>query len=425
MPATNPELLGGAKPEGVILSIEIQRTNGILHELSIKGGSNGPLAKLTFVAKDLYDVAGHTTGAGNPDWLRTHEAAAKNAVVIDQFLDAGATLTGKTVTDEIAYSVDGVNVHYGAPENPQYPGRTAGGSSSGSASAVAAKLADFALGSDTAGSVRIPASFCGIYGFRPTFGRISLEGVVPLAPVFDTVGWLARDPHVLTLCGEVLLKEKAVGKPFKKLLVATDAFEFINPILGAALAEALTCVRKSFDSAEGTDLTAFGWNDYLGYFRIIQSFSAWKTHGDWVTSVKPKFDDSIQERFDFARDVTEEQNAAATAERTKIIEHFQKMLAGDTVLCMPTTWDLPPQVDATPNEFLHERLANIGLTCVSPLACVPQVTVPIRYSNTATTGLSFIAGQNEDLNLLQLCEQLSESFRKFESEKYPQAVCTK
>lgn len=400
----------------------IQRTNGILQELSIKGSENGPLANLSFVAKDLYDVSGYTTGAGNPDWLRTHEPATKNAKVVDDLLQAGATLVGKTVTDEIAYSVDGINLHYGAPENPQYPERTAGGSSSGSASAVAAKLADFALGSDTAGSVRIPASFCGIYGFRPTFDRISLEGVVPLAPIFDTVGLLARDARVLRLCGEVLLNEKASGKTPKRLLVATDAFQFIDPILGADLAEALAKVRSVFDAAESISLTDMGWNDYFGYFRIIQSFNAWKAHGEWVTAVQPHFDPSIQERFDFAKSVTDEQHAIAAAARAKIIEQFHKLLPPGTVLCLPTTWDLPPRVDATPNEFLHERLANLKLTCISPLAEVPQVTIPIRYKETVSTGLSFMAGKNEDLSLLELTELLSGLFHKFELEKFPQLV---
>ena len=397
----------------------IERTNGIVRELSIKRKVDGGLLSgLKFFAKDLYDVTGFTTGAGNPDWLRTHKPALNNAKAIDLLLDGGATLIGKTATDEIAYSVDGINHFYGAPRNPQYANRTAGGSSSGSASTVAAGLADFALGTDTAGSVRIPASFCGIYGFRPTHNRISLGGVVPLAPVFDTVGWMARDPLIMRKCGEVLLRETATGKKPKKLLVATDAFQYIEPDLGAALAEALSRVKQFFPAIEAFDFTQMGWDNYLDYFRIVQSFDAWKTHGEWIREVKPNFDASIQDRFDFASKVTVEQNARATGEREKIIKQFLHLLPPGTVLCMPTTWDLPPEVDADADELTHHRFANLKLTCVSPLAHLPQITIPIKFQSDASTGLSFIAGQHDDMLLLELAEQMAPSFAKFEVDRF-------
>ncbi|HWI12737.1 MAG TPA: amidase family protein, partial [Burkholderiales bacterium] len=165
--------------------------------VELPGASSGPLAGLTFAAKDIYDVIGHRTGFGSPDWLRTHEPAASTAPVVQQLLDAGATMVGKTQTDELTYSLNGENAHYGTPVNVNAPGRIPGGSSSGSAAAVAAGLVDFALGSDTGGSVRAPASFCGIYGIRPTHGRVSLRGACPLAATFDTAGWFAREASLL------------------------------------------------------------------------------------------------------------------------------------------------------------------------------------------------------------------------------------
>ncbi len=392
-----------------------------MRELSIDGKPGGVLSGLKFFAKDLYDVAGYKTGAGNPDWLRTHEVAPKNATVIDDLLNAGATLIGKTTTDEIAYSVDGINVFYGAPTNPQYPGRTTGGSSSGSASTVAAGLADFSIGSDTAGSVRIPASFCGIYGFRPTHNRISLDGVVPLAPDFDTVGWFARDPMIMRKCGQVLLKEPEEGgtntKP-KKLLVATDAFQYIEPELGAALAEALSRIKGNFPSIEVVSLEKMGWNGYLDCFRIMQSFDAWKAHAEWITSAKPAFSPSIKERFDFASKVTEAQNNAAAIERDKIIKQCLHLLPPATVLCMPTTWDLPPHVDADADELMHQRISNLKLTLLSSLARLPQITIPIKFRSDASTGLSFLAGQHDDMLLLYLAEQLAPTFEKFEADRF-------
>ncbi|MEY4597415.1 MAG: hypothetical protein RLZZ445_212, partial [Pseudomonadota bacterium] len=185
---------------------------------AIKGSGAGPLAGLTFGVKDIYDIAGHKTGFGSPDWLATHDAAAKTAPVVAQLLAAGADMVGKTQTDELTYSLNGENAHYGTPVNVSAPGRIPGGSSSGSAAATAGRLVDFALGSDTGGSVRAPASFCGIYGIRPTHGRVSLAGACALARSFDTAGWFARDAALLERIGRVLLGETGAVKHGAALL---------------------------------------------------------------------------------------------------------------------------------------------------------------------------------------------------------------
>jgi amidase len=175
------------------------------HATTFRGGSpGGPLAGRRFAVKDLFAIAGHRACFGNPDWLSTHWAAEATAPVITWLLDAGAALVGTTVTDELAFSLTGENPHYGTPPNPAAPGRVPGGSSSGSASAVAGGLVDFALGTDTGGSVRVPASHCGIFGFRPTHGAVSPAGVLPFSPSFDTVGWFARDADTLAAVGDRL-----------------------------------------------------------------------------------------------------------------------------------------------------------------------------------------------------------------------------
>src|SRR5215468_9137493 len=177
--------------------------------VEMNGASHGPLLGLTFAVKDIYDIAGHRTGFGSPDWLRTHGLAARTAPVVQRLLDAGARLVGKTHTDELTWSLTGENAHYGAPVNVNAPGHITGGSSSGSASAAAAGVVDFAIGSDTGGSVRVPASFCGILGMRPTHGRIPLDGVCPLAPSLDTCGWFARDAGIFERVGRALLCDDA------------------------------------------------------------------------------------------------------------------------------------------------------------------------------------------------------------------------
>jgi len=180
---------------------------------------DGPLRGLRLAVKDIVDVAGLPTGAGHPDWLATHPVPQRSAPVVDRITDAGAVIVGKTYTDEFAYSMFGSNAHYGTPVNPAAPGHLPGGSSSGSAVAVAAGLADIGLGTDTAGSVRIPASWCGLYGLRPTHDRASREGIVALAPSFDVPGLLCAGLATLRLAATAMLDGVGVADPAPGLRV--------------------------------------------------------------------------------------------------------------------------------------------------------------------------------------------------------------
>ena len=202
----------------------------------LPGSPGGPLSGLTFAAKDIFDVAGHVTGGGNPDWKATHRPAERNAWVVQTLVDAGAEMVGKTITDELTRGIFGENVHYGTPTNPRAPAHVPGGSSSGSASAVAGGLVDFALGSDTGGSVRVPSSFCGLYGLRPTHGLIPLDGILLQAPSYDTIGWFARDIETFARIAEVLFhgQELIRNRP-TRLVIAQDAFDLAGPEISEAL----------------------------------------------------------------------------------------------------------------------------------------------------------------------------------------------
>src|SRR5207247_4789153 len=194
----------------------------------IAGAPRGPLTGLTFAAKDLFDVAGHPTGGGNPDWARQHPVPTRHAWAVQRLLDAGATLIAKTVTDEVSLGILGENPFDGTPLNPKAPDRVPGGSSSGSASAVAQGLCNTALGTDTGGSVRVPASFCGLYGIRPTHGRLDLTGMLPQAPSSDTTGWFAREAATFARVSEVMLGESIPATLPLRLVVAVDAFGFAD-----------------------------------------------------------------------------------------------------------------------------------------------------------------------------------------------------
>ena len=220
----------------------------------LPGAAAGPLSGLSFAAKDIFDVAGHVTGGGNPDWKATHQPADKSAWVVEALTNAGAAMVGKTLTDELTRGIFGENAHYGTPTNPRAPDCVPGGSSSRSASAVAGGLVDFALGSDTGGSVRVPASFCGLYGLRPTHGTIPLDGLLLQAPGFDTIGWFARDLRTFSRVGTVLLE--SLGEPIRpqRLVVAEDAFELADTEVENALrplVEALSLLMGDVTNQKG------------------------------------------------------------------------------------------------------------------------------------------------------------------------------
>ena len=203
--------------------------------IEVAGAKQGPLAGLTFGVKDIYDIAGVGTAFGNPDWLKSHAVPTKTAMVVERLLAAGASIVGKTQTDEIAFSINGINAHYGPTINPKAAGRLSGGSSSGSAAAVAGGLCDFALGGDTGGSVRLPSSFNGLYGLRTTHGRIAMTGGCVLAPSFDVAGWFARDLPLFAKVGDVLLTGGRTWPEFNRVLVAEDAVALTDPGIKDAL----------------------------------------------------------------------------------------------------------------------------------------------------------------------------------------------
>jgi amidase len=191
----------------------------------VKHAATGPLAGLTLAVKDLFDVKGYPTGAGSPIVLAQSGIKAKTAPIVKTLLDAGARFVGKTHTDELAFSLNGKNAHFGSPINPAAPDRITGGSSSGSMAAVAGRLADIALGSDTGGSVRAPASYGGLFGIRPTHGRLSLKRAWPLAESLDTPGWFARDGEVFArVAGVVLGRDRVTLPEAPRLVLADDIF---------------------------------------------------------------------------------------------------------------------------------------------------------------------------------------------------------
>jgi amidase len=351
------------------------------------------------------DVAGHSTGAGSPDWLRTHEPAAFTAPAIQRVLDAGATLVGKTQMDELAFSLDGRNAHYGTPVNPQTPDRIPGGSSSGSAPATAGGLVDFALGTDTAGSVRVPASHCALWGFRPSHGRIPLDGVVPFSPSFDTVGWFARDPALLRRVGSVLLGDHPEPVTLRRLLIAQDAFDLADEDVRRAMHVAVAAATQVAGPPQAAVLEGFG--DWLAQFDAVRGGEVWATLGVWVEQVQPALGPGIRERFAAARAVTNTQVTAARVRRQETQDYLDRLLADGVVLLLPTVPAPAPLRDSSDDVLAAYRKRVLPLTCIAPLGGIPQLTMPLGAVKDLPVGLSLLAARGNDSLLLGLAEDLA------------------
>ena len=374
--------------------------------VAVKGAGAGPLAGLTFGVKDIFDIAGHRTGFGSPEWFATHPAAARTAPTVQRLLDAGAEMIGKTHTDELTYSLNGENAHYGTPVNVNAAGRIPGGSSSGSAAAVAAGLCDFALGSDTGGSVRAPASYCGVYGIRPTHGRVSLEGACPLARSFDTAGWFARDAALLERVGRVLLGEERAGTP-GRVLVAQDAFDLAGKAVTQALLPALDKLGAVARGTEAFTVAAEGLPQWFQVFRVLQGAEVWAQHGAWINRVKPDLGPGVKQRIEWTSTINARDVGPAKAKREEIARRMNDALAGNAVLALPTVPGIALLRNAPPAETEDFRGRAMSLLCIAGLARLPQVSLPLARLDGCPLGLSLVAARGGDMMLLALAKALS------------------
>jgi amidase len=381
---------------------EIRRLAFVAHGPgSLRLVKDGPLADLSFAAKDLIDIAGYKSAWGNPDRLRDADPAVTTAPAALVPLMAGAHLIGKTHTDEVACGMFGMNPHFGTPINPKAPTRVPGGSSSGSASAVAANFCDFALGTDTGGSIRVPASFCGLYGLRTTYGRLSAAGIMAMAPSFDTVGWLARDATTLKRVGEIYFGPIGEFKP-ARLLLARDAFDIPVRHIG----EALLPVAKSLGSMTELKLFAEGVEYWLETFRPLQLYDLWSTLGAWGKMPGRTLSPAVAERIELSSHVDPLKYAAAVVRREILTDRLVSLLGGDGVLVLPTAHDLPPLRDAPVSAQIEFREKTLALTCVASLCRLPQINIPAVIVDGCPVGLSFIAGPRGDQLLLDLAERI-------------------
>ncbi len=374
------------------------------------GVPGGPLSGLSFAAKDIFDIEGHVSGAGNPDWKATHGPAPKTASVVQTLVDAGATMVGKTMTDDLTRGVFGENAHYGMPTNPRAPGCVPGGSSCGSVAAVAGRLVDFALGSDTGGSVRIPASFCDLWGLRPTHGRIDMDGTFPQAPSFDTIGWFARNPDTFARVAAVLLKSQIKPDRPRRLVIAQDAFELADAAVRAALQPVMDIAASLVDESTTERLAPESLSKWFSHFTLIHNHEAWRTIRAWIESTNPRMSFWVADRYVRARSITDEQFEQARPTRDRMIARMNDVFQGGTVVCLPTSPTPPPPRDLQiDRQSVLERI--MLLTQVSGATGAPQLNLPLAEVDGLPVGLSLLGPRGSDELLIAFGAQVAAALK--------------
>ncbi|XP_068469816.1 outer envelope protein 64, mitochondrial-like isoform X2 [Phaseolus vulgaris] len=394
------------------------------------------LSALTFAINETFDVKDYVTGFGNPTWKSTHKKAEKTALVVTALLKSGATCVGKTVVDEFSFGISGENKYYGTPTNPRMPSCAPGGSSCGSAVAVAAGLVDFAVGTDTIGCVRIPAAFCGIFGFRPSHGAVSTIGVLPNAQSLDTIGWFACDPSILHRVGHVLLQLSSVEtKRSRRIIFADDLFQLSTiptqrtiHVIGKAIENMsgyqdpkhlnlcqyidskVPSLRLHEQSTHRQNETSI-LKTLSSVMLSLQGYEFKTNYEEWVKSLKFKLG-RVSDHVIAAISTVYDNIKALYKVRTEMRGAFQSLLKDDGILVIPTVADSQLKLNTTKgfsSEF-HDR--TFALSSIASVSGCCQVTIPLGYHDGCCVSVSFISFHGADKFLLDAVLDIYSTLRE-------------
>lgn len=391
------------------------QSHAFVEKFIIEAKATGSLTGLAFAVKDLIDVAGYKTGCGNPTWKQQHSSAIVNALCIDQLLYSGAKCLGKTVTSQFAFDLIGENIFFETPLNPKAPAHVPGGSSSGSASAVACGLVDFAIGTDTGGSVRVPASNCGVFGMRPSHDAISVAGVMPFAPTFDTIGIFASSLSILQKVATCLLSfRQIINSPIKNIYILEDAFKLIDERSQMAFAPLIQKLNSFFplNSISIHDIeqssSPQGLETWRHTFTTIQQAEIWSSLGYWIEVMKPELGETVTTSFQLAKNVDRSKLTEAISMRKFYFEKLISFLKPNDLICIPTTPIFAPLKGSIgrdrSKDHYYKKLSS--LTCIAGIGRLPQVTIPCAEVEGKPIGLSFLGAYQNDSFLLQLLKNI-------------------
>jgi len=385
--------------------------------IRITGKANGPLANYSFAVKDVFDIAGCKVSVGNPDWFELHKPARKNATIIQILLNAGATLIGTTNMTEFTRGTFGENVHYGMPSNPLGKEFVPGGSSSGSACVVAAGIVDFSLGTDTIGSIRVPASFCGLYGFRPSLNRIPAEGVWVQSPGFDTVGLLTKDPELLVTIGQVIFNNNVGECSWPKTFIAKDLFAIADREINVGLQETIELLRTISPFTLEFEISNGKLERIFKLAQVVKGYNTWKNIGNWMEKNNPRIAFHVAKKFVQESLIGKEDAVNASIELDELLQPI-KLLLNDNVVILPTTastawtkeistlinWSKSINVSDASNSI---NRTNQLLTIASVLGA-PQVCIPIfNPKSRLPLSISILGSQGSDEKILSLAQSLA------------------
>jgi amidase len=406
-------------------TISHEQSGAFIERFTLPPTKDGPLRGLRFAVKDLIDVAGHPTGCGNPTWLATHPPAAYSAVCVEQLLAAGAQCEGKTITDEFAFSLLGENHYYGTPLNPAAPDRVPGGSSNGSASAVACGLVDFALGTDTGGSVRVPASNCGIWGWRPSHGLISVAGVMPFAPTLDTIGVFTRSAELLQQVAAVLLATEGTAtteKSANSIYLVREAFKLADPEVRNSFEEPISRLHEILDMQVlekslmqlCSDERAADPMIWVTIYRMLQGTEFQSTLGTWIDDAKPRVGPALAAGLEFVKQLDRTRIGEFVGLREHYARGLNTALSSGHLLCIPTA----PTVAPLKGSKAYDRTGDyywrtLALTAIAGVGRLPQVCMPLGQVDGAPVGLSLLAAHGRDMELLAAATRVADQLRQF------------
>ncbi|MDS1137238.1 amidase family protein [Nitratireductor indicus] len=389
---------------------------GLVEQLDLAPLRHGPLDKLRFTVKDNIDIAGHKTSYGSPAWRNAHPAPVHNALCVDQLLAAGARCVGKAVADEFTYSLDGESFHFGTPRNAKAPDRIPGGSSSGSAASVANGIADFSLCTDAGGSIRVPASLCGLWGMRPSTHRISEAGVLPFQPSVSTVGVLAERLDVLDAAMRVMLNGPAAPPPSPgRIIILEDAMSIASPAVQDQAASALERiasraglalerVRFSEIIGEQSELSACNLNG----LRDLQTAEFQSTVGNWIEACKPELGFTFSMAYGNVQRFDRIAALDRLANRERLFRQINAFFTPDTVISFPTTPTIAPRKGSlnTLEAVMAFYDPAMTITAFSGAARLPEISAPLLSVEDCPVGLSFVAGNYQDEFLLNAVREL-------------------
>ncbi|OAY46519.1 outer envelope protein 64, chloroplastic [Manihot esculenta] len=397
-----------------------------------------PLTGLTFVVSDVFDIEGYVTGFGHPDWVRTHDTASRTSPVVSALVEGGATCIGKTVVDELAYSINGENKHYGTPNNPAAPACVPGGSCSGAAVAVAANLVDFSLGLDSVGGVRVPAGFCGIIGFRPSYGTIPLFEILPVSASLDTVGWFAKDPNVLRHVGHLLLQLPfGIQRHPRQIIISEDCFQLLKiPVdrimqvviksteklfgrqvlrhenLEDILFSKIPSLKQFYDKKTNDQLRNSSIRLLANVLLLLHRYEFRCNHGEWINVEKPNLDHHISAQINDTLEITDKDIEICYSIRNEMRAAIDSLLKDDGILVIPTTAYLPPKLGAKEMFLEDYQISSYSLLSIASLSGCCQVTIPLGHYDKRPVSVSFIARHGGDRFLLDTVQNMYASLQE-------------